>query len=149
MITEALLHLFERDLDRLEKEVLAFTDEKDLWRTTGSVTNSAGNLCMHICGNLRHFIGATLGGSGYVRDREREFAAREVPRTALIEEIANTRLAVNGTLIHLSGPDLIAPFPIAVFETEMSTASFLIHLQGHLNYHLGQINYLRRIGFPG
>jgi uncharacterized damage-inducible protein DinB len=145
MLTDALLPLFIRDLQRLSDEISSFENEQDLWRTTGTITNSAGNLCLHLCGNLQHFIGATLGGTTYVRDRDNEFQARNIARTTLLQEIEHTRSAIEGTIPNLSEQALQSDFPIKVFAEAMSTTRFLIHLQGHLNYHLGQINYLRRM----
>lgn len=145
MLSEILAPLFARDLQRLKKEIEAFPDAAGLWRVNGTITNSAGTLCLHLCGNLQHFIGAVLGGSGYVRDRDAEFAKRNVPAEELIAEIDRTQEVVAATLAKLSDADVDAPFPIKVFDKEMSTAQFLMHLQGHLNYHLGQINYLRRM----
>ena len=144
IIVTALQQLFLRDMDRLRAEIEAYEDGPTLWATPGTVTNSAGNLCLHLCGNLQHFIGAVLGGSGYVRDREHEFSARNVPRTALLSEIDRTKASIAATLGSLNTDVLDRTYPIQVFAEAMSTAQFLMHLQGHLNYHLGQINYLRR-----
>lgn len=144
MLTD-LRSLFARDLHKLCNEIDAFKAEEDIWRTTGSVTNSAGNLALHICGNLRHFIGAVLGGSAYSRDREREFAAKSIPKLELLEELKKTITAVDDTLVALDKSRLTQPFPIRVLPEETTTGYFLLHLHGHLNYHLGQVNYLRRM----
>ena len=110
-----------------------------------NVKNSAGNLCLHICGNLQHFIGATLGNSGYIRKRDAEFSRKNVPAKLLVDEIETTIKVVEKTLNELKEEDLQNTFPINVFGYEMTTGFFLVHLAGHLNYHLGQINYHRRL----
>lgn len=145
MLIEHISTLFDRDLQRLHTEIEAFPSESDLWRVSGAVTNSAGNLCLHLCGNLEHFIGGVLGGSGYVRDREHEFAAKNIPRAELLSEVGRTREALTKALGAMSDEDLGRTFPLKVFGEDMPTAYFLLHLEGHLNYHLGQVNYLRRM----
>ncbi|MBZ0206935.1 MAG: DUF1572 family protein [Flavobacteriales bacterium] len=136
--------LFTRDLRQLCNEIDAFTNEADLWRTTGTITNSAGNLCMHICGNLRYFIGALLGGGAYVRDRNREFEARNILKAALLDEVNRTMSAVDAALAGMTSGKLKEHFPVNVLPEVTTTEHVLLHLYGHLNYHLGQVNYLRR-----
>ena len=145
MLTQPLSFLFDRDLQRLRTEIEAFISEADLWRVSGAVTNSAGNLCLHLCGNLEHFIGGVLGGSGYVRDRENEFAARNIPRAELLAEVDRTRDVLAKAFAAMSDEDLGKTFPLKVFGEDMTIAYFMLHLEGHLNYHLGQVNYLRRM----
>ncbi|MBA3768934.1 MAG: DinB family protein [Blastocatellia bacterium] len=144
-LAEILRDMYERDLDKLAVEIEAFGNEKDLWLVSGAVSNSAGNLCLHICGNLLHFIAATLGESGYIRDRDSEFARKDVPREELLAEIAATRDVVARTLSNLTAEKLNENYPVEVFGHPMTTAWFLTHLATHLNYHLGQINYHRRL----
>ena len=140
-----LTKLFDRDLTRLSNELMAYQEEEDIWIIKGDITNSAGNLTLHILGNLNYFLGAVLGNTGYVRNRDKEFSEQNVPRTRLLEEIKNTNEMIKTTLSKLHIADLDKPYPIEVFEHEMKTEYFLIHLFGHLNYHLGQIHYHRRI----
>lgn len=142
---EHLSTLFDRDLQRLRTEIEVFNKEADLWEVSGSVTNSAGNLCLHLCGNLEHFIGGVLGGSGYVRDREHEFAARNIPRPMLLAGIDSTRDALAKAFSTMSDEHLDKTFPLKVLGDDMTIAYFMLHLEGHLNYHLGQVNYLRRM----
>ena len=144
MLRESLISLFERDLNKLEEEINLFIEE-DLWLTPGSIKNSPGNLCLHVCGNLKHFIGAVLGDTKYIRQREKEFSLRNVPKNDLLKNIEETKSIVLKTISDLDDNRLSNRYPINVFEAEMSTDYFLIHLSSHLNYHLGQINYLRRI----
>lgn len=143
---QSISELINRDLDRLSNEVEAYSKEENLWITEGEITNTAGNLTLHLCGNLQHFIGAVLGKTGYERNRDFEFAAKNISRTELLGSIQETKTAVRDTLQRLPESVLNYPYPLRVFNNkEMSTLFFLIHLQGHLNYHLGQINYHRRI----
>jgi hypothetical protein len=141
---QSLIHLFERDLSRLEKEVTECPDHV-LWQVSGDVKNSPGNLCLHVCGNLQHFFGSVLGNDGYVRNREFEFSATGLSRDELAKEIAAARLSVVRTLETLPPNRLHETYPIAVFGEPMTVEFFILHLSGHLNYHLGQMNYLRRV----
>ena len=145
MIQNVLIDLFERDLAKLKEEIGAYASEGDLWQTAGAIPNSAGNLCLHLAGNLRHFFGAVLSGTGYMRDRDAEFAAKFVPRAQLIEEVDAAAADVRATLEKLTEEDLSKNYPIEVFGKPMTTEFFLVHLATHLNYHLGQINYHRRL----
>lgn len=144
MIT-TLTKLYLRDLEKLKTEITSFKDEKKIWEISGNVKNSAGNLCLHLCGNLQHFIGAVLGNSGYVRNRDAEFSRKNVPVKELVDEIELTAKVVENTLNELEEEILQKTFPINVFGYEMTTGYFLTHLTTHLNYHLGQINYHRRL----
>jgi len=145
MIIKTLIELFSRDLDALKKEINTYTNSEDMWLIKGEINNSGGNLCLHLCGNLQHFIGAVLGNSGYIREREKEFSDKNISKGKLIEEIDNTKLIVLKTLNQLDINKLAAIYPINVFKREMTVEFFLIHLTTHLSYHLGQINYHRRI----
>jgi hypothetical protein len=145
MLAEILTELYERDLNKLKAEVELYADEADLWKTGGEIANSGGNLCLHLAGNLRHFFGAVLGETGYARDRDLEFASGPVPRSALLAEIDAARGDVVLTLAKLSGEDFEKTYPLDVFGHPMTTGFFLVHLATHFNYHLGQINYHRRV----
>jgi uncharacterized damage-inducible protein DinB len=141
----AIIELFERDLRKLETEILAYQKEKNLWLVSKAISNSAGNLAIHICGNLQYYIGTVLGKTGYVRNRDNEFSIKDVNREAIIEEIQNTQNVVEKILSNLTHDTLINKYPQQVLGFEMTTEYFLIHLFGHLSYHLGQINYHRRL----
>lgn len=145
MLTETLTQLFERDLKRLANEISLYKDESHIWTVQKDISNSAGNLCLHLLGNLNHFIGATLGHTGYVRHRDDEFSLKNIPRQDLLLNISNCLLIVTETLQKLPEEDLAADFPIEVFGKKDSTEYMLIHLATHLSYHLGQINYHRRL----
>ena len=143
-LTEEFKALFERDLDRLQNELNAYKDQKVLWQTHGAIANSAGNLIMHICGNLKHFIGATLDHTGYERDRAFEFEGR-TGKSELDDSIAGTKKTVMGYFERASEEEMHDPYPEQPFGYPMTKSQFFIHLYGHLNYHLGQINYHRRL----
>lgn len=145
MITEHLITLFTRDLNKLKEEINLYSDETKIWQVKENISNSAGNLCLHLCGNLQHFIGAILGESGYIRNREAEFKLKDIARTKLVDEIEATLSVVTDTLEQLSKKDLEKEYPLHVFGEPIVTEFFLLHLAGHLNYHLGQINYHRRL----
>lgn len=145
MPKETLIQLYKRDLVKLEEEVGLYAKEAELWTTTGEISNSSGNLTLHLIGNLKHFIGAVLGSSGFVRDRDKEFSNAGVSRDELVAEIDATLSMVITTLETLTDEDFAKTYPIEVFGHPMTNEFFLIHLATHLNYHLGQINYHRRL----
>ncbi|MCR4030554.1 MULTISPECIES: DinB family protein [Flavobacterium] len=145
MITESLKTLFNRDLNKLKVEIESYQNENTIWMIDKNISNSAGNLCLHLMGNINTYIGARLGNTGYVRNRPLEFSLKDVPRTELIDKIENTITMVNTVLDSLTQADLQVIYPEIVFEEEMTTGFFLIHLSTHLAYHLGQINYHRRL----
>ena len=134
-----------RDLDKLEKEITLYPNLDSLWMIRGDIKNSAGNLCLHLCGNLQHFIGSVLGASGYVRNREKEFSLKGLTAQDLVKEVIQTRESVKQALEKLDPAILEKVYPVVVFDEPMSTMYFLIHLTAHLEYHLGQINYHRRL----
>jgi uncharacterized damage-inducible protein DinB len=142
---ETLSQLFVHDLEKLKTEISSYNDEKNLWKISGEIKNSAGNLCLHICGNLQHFVGAVFGNSGYVRNRDAEFTRKNVSRMELIKELDQTIKVVKQTLDSLTETDLNSIYPSNIFGEGTTSRDFLIHLAGHLNYHLGQINYHRRL----
>lgn len=145
MLLNILSELYERDLTKLKSEIEQYSNSSDLWLIDGEIANSAGNLTLHIVGNLNHFLGGVLGGSGYVRDRDREFSDKDVPREDLVSSIDDTRTVLKATFEKLSEEDLEAEYPIQVFGEPMKTGYFLVHLATHFNYHLGQVNYHRRL----
>ena len=145
MLKQTLLEMFERDLIKLKEEINLYKDETSLWVINGEISNSAGNLCLHLTGNLNHFIGATLGNTGYVRNRESEFTLKNISRKELISQIENTTKIVIETINKIQDGDFEKKFPFEKHGKEVTTENMLIHLFGHFNYHLGQINYHRRI----
>jgi uncharacterized damage-inducible protein DinB len=140
-----LAFLFSRDLTRLGKQIEAFPNDESLWQTLPGVLNPAGNLALHIEGNLREFVGRQLGQLPYKRNRELEFSLRGMSRRELGARIAELRESIPAVIQDLSAEQLEMEYPEVVLEVATTTRQFLIHLYGHLNWHLGQIDYLRRI----
>ncbi len=145
MLKESLLEIFERDLRKLSEEINLYRDETTLWMVENSINNSAGNICLHLVGNLNHFIGAALGNSGYIRDRDSEFSLKNIPKKELIVDIEKTIVVVNKTLQSLSENDFTKDFPLEKHGKIVKTDYMLLHLLTHFNYHLGQLNYHRRL----
>ena len=145
MIIESLKSLFKRDLEKLYSEIEQYKDEKKIWYTEKSIANSAGNLCLHLVGNLNAFIGAELGKTGYIRNRPLEFSLKDVPKSVLLQQVKETISAVDESLGMVKEEQLNENYPLEVFGHKMTTGYFLIHLSGHLSYHLGQVNYHRRL----
>lgn len=145
MTTTWIAGIIARDLDALRRELGAYPDESDLWRVFPGISNSAGTLALHIAGNLQHFFGAVLGGSGYVRDREAEFRRRNVSRRELLAQVDAAAEAVRSGLAGTSDADLTRDYPIGVGGVRFATGDFLVHCAAHLTYHLGQIDYHRRL----
>jgi uncharacterized damage-inducible protein DinB len=144
-LSEPFVFLFDRDITRLEAEIKQYPDDTSLWQVSGTIANSAGNLCLHLCGNLQYYIGSVLGKTGYVRNRDFEFAARGLTKHQLLAEIETTRQVVQHTLKNLTNETLFETYPKEVLGYPMTTYFFINHLFGHFGYHLGQINYHRRI----
>ncbi|MCB0575968.1 MAG: DUF1572 family protein [Saprospiraceae bacterium] len=145
MLKEAFLTIFERDLRTLKNEIGLYRNEADLWVVKPGISNSAGNLCLHLIGNLKHFVGAVLGQTGYVREREREFSDKNVPRETLLASIDETIEVVKKALGDLPDDMFDQNFPVEKRGETVKTDFMLLHLFGHFSYHLGQINYHRRL----
>ena len=145
MLKDTLLTLFKRDLNILIAEINLYKEETNLWKVEGLITNSPGSLCLHLVGNLNHFIGTVLGDTGYVRQRELEFSLKDVPKSILVKAIKETMDMLEGTLKKLTEEDFQKDYKINLFVAPVTTEYFLVHLAMHLSYHLGQINYHRRL----
>ena len=145
MFATDLAALFTRDITRLRQELEAFPDTAALWVTGPGVTNAAGSLALHLEGNLREYIGRQIGGIDFTRDRPAEFSTRGVAKADLLTRIDAVLASIPAVIAGLSEPALATAYPEAVLGRTWSTRQFLIHLNGHLNYHLGQIDYLRRL----
>lgn len=142
---DTLKFLFDRDLNKLKEEINLYTIENNLWKTDKNISNSAGNLCLHLIGNINTYIGAEIGKTAYIRNRPLEFSSKDIPKETLVQKIEETLVIVNNALDSLTETDLKTTYPQIVFEKEMTTGFFLVHLSTHLAYHLGQINYHRRL----
>ena len=149
MITPVLIVLFEQNLSKLHEEISQYPDDSSLWVVKDGIKNSGGNLCLHLTGSLQHFIGNVLGDSGYIRNRDAEFTLKNIGKHKLLNEIDNTKVAVKDALEQTSKNELAKNYPLPLNGETVTTEFFLLHMLAHLNYHLGQINYHRRLlGFP-
>ncbi|WP_291127470.1 DUF1572 family protein [Flavobacterium sp. UBA7682] len=144
MITNTLSLLFDLNLKKLISEIELYKNEDDIWRIEKNISNSAGNLVLHIIGNLNTYIGKEIAKNNYVRNRELEFSTKNIPRKDLIESITEIRQVINKSLKTLTHKDLKREYPLLVLSEMTITEYLLVHLATHLSYHLGQINYHRR-----
>jgi hypothetical protein len=145
MLNQVLKTIFNRDLTKLRTEIASYKHETNLWKVDKDIANPAGNLCLHLVGNLNTYIGAILGNSGYIRNRDLEFSLRDVPKEELIRKIDDTINVVSRVLDTLTPEQMQREYPQLVLEEKTSTEFFLVHLATHLTYHLGQVNYHRRL----
>ncbi len=139
--------VFGRDLDALAGQIGSYPDDESVWRVGGTIKNPAATLALHATGNLEHFIGGALGGTGYVRDRDTEFSERGLPRAEILGRIVQCQERVLSTLTSLSDEEISAPYPgeEPPHLKGASTHFFLVYLASHLAWHLGQVDYHRRI----
>jgi hypothetical protein len=145
MLIETLQKLFARDLEKLKQEISLYKDESKIWVIDKNIANTAGNLCLHLVGNLNAYIGAEIGKTGYIRNRELEFSLKNISQKELIKKVEDTITVVKTSLYKLKEEDLEREYPQLVFAEKTSSGYFLVHLAVHLGYHLGQINYHRRL----
>ena len=142
---EWITTVITRELKALRREIETYPGEDDLWDIRPGITNPGGNLALHLAGNIQYFIGNVLGKNGYVRNREAEFADKDVPRAELLREIDNAIAAVAAGMGKITEADLAKPYPEAVGGVHSTMGAFLAHFATHLAYHLGQVDYHRRI----
>lgn len=144
MLASELSALYLRDIQRLIQELQAFPDTASLWKTAPGVSNAAGTLALHLEGNLREFIGRQMGKIPFERDRPLEFSARGVEQAELVARLEAVKASIPKVIASLTDAELAAPNSELYMGQPISRHQFLVHLNGHLNYHLGQIDYLRR-----
>ncbi|MDZ4707449.1 MAG: DUF1572 family protein [Saprospiraceae bacterium] len=145
MIIETLITLMTRDLHKLKGEINAYQNQDKIWIIDQGIANSAGNLCLHLIGNLNTYVGAVLGNTGYIRQRDLEFSLKDIEKTQLMKRIDETIHVVGYSLSQVDEKKLEQEYPLLVFDQKTSTEYMLIHLATHLTYHLGQVNYHRRL----
>jgi hypothetical protein len=145
MVVQELRKVFIKDLEKLKEEIGLYRSEQNLWKIEKQIANSAGNLCLHLVGNLNHFIGTTIGKTGYVRNRDEEFSLKNIPQKELVNRVANTIAMLDKVMRTVDDAELELEYPLLVLKEKTSTGYFLFHLSSHLGYHLGQINYHRRL----
>jgi hypothetical protein len=137
--------LLTRELEGFKREIQLFPDDESVWRTAPGVTNSAGNLALHVAGGLEYLVGSVLGGTGYVRNRDAEFGRRSGTRAELVEALDHAIVVVRDVLPRLPQDRLAADYPEPVLGVRFRTGLFLMHLCAHAALHLGQAGYLRRV----
>ena len=145
MLAASLAAILTRDLRALAREVEAYPDDDLPWRVPPGIANSGGNLVLHLCGNLQYLVGTQLGATGYARDRDAEFTQRGLSRQELVARIGATRAVVERALADLSEERLSEDFPVVLNGRRVRTGDLLMHLATHLAYHLGQLDYHRRL----
>lgn len=136
--------MMTRELRAVKRELDAYPDDASVWRVIPGTPNTAGTLALHLAGNIQHFFGATLARDGYVRNRDAEFARRDVPRRELIEGLDAAIASLERTFASLDPAALKRPYPEPIAKRTVNTETFLLHLASHLAYHLGQVDYHRR-----
>jgi uncharacterized damage-inducible protein DinB len=145
MLTATLKKLFLRDLAKLKTEIESYKAENNIWRTDKEISNSGGNLCLHLVGNLNAYIGVGLAKTSYIRQRDLEFSRKDIPKAELIRQIEETIQVVETGLSALTEDQMNDDFPIVIWDKPTEMGYTLVHLLTHLNYHLGQVNYHRRL----
>ena len=138
----ALIGGLENLRDEVRQVAESLTEEQ-LWRKPLEPSNSVGHLILHLTGNLNHFVGACLGNTGYVREREREFTEGNVPSKAALlagldAAVATFRRVVSG----LTPEQLAAPHPDERFGLVLNA---LTRLLTHFALHRGQMSYIVRL----
>jgi hypothetical protein len=145
MLISVVQAVLLRELAAVQRSVQAYPDDAAVWALPQGLPNAGGTIVLHLAGNLQHFVGAVLGGTGYKRDRAAEFARRDVPRAELLAELASTIDAVRSTLPTMREDSLAWSYPEKIGGQELPTGVVLMHLATHLAYHLGQLDYHRRV----
>jgi len=145
MFNESLIPVYESDLEKVIREIELYENEEDLWKVDERIPNSGGNLALHIIGNINHYFGAVLGGTGYARERDQEFSSKNASQAEIIESLEKTIVVLKDTLNNLSDEDFEKDYPEDFGGGTQKTEEVAIYMLSHLNYHLGQINYHRRL----
>ena len=145
MIKEILINAYTNDLQRVIGEIEKYKSDDDLWLTSENIPNSGGNLALHLIGNIKHFFGSVLGETGYIRERDLEFSAENIPRADIISALNEASEVLKTSLSNLSDEDFYADYPEEIFGGVQKTPAVAVYMLNHLNYHLGQINYHRRL----
>jgi len=137
---ELAARYLEECLDKVRLAVERLDAEQIWWRPAPG-TNSAGNLILHLCGNLSLWILSGVGGRPYERDRSGEFAAdRSHGRSELLGRLEEVVVACRGVLGALAPEDLERPAAIQGYTTDVLGAVF--HAVEHMSYHTGQIVWI-------
>lgn len=145
MKTKELSNLFEKGFEGLKHEIALYRKEEDLWITCCNVNNSAGNLAIHICGSINHFVNHGIGNTPYKRDRNVEFSQKDLSQKQILQTIEKTKANTLKTIKNINPKKLEENFPLESPFGEISSSAAIVILLGHLQYHLGQISYHRRL----
>ena len=145
MLANTLNLLFQREINKLIVELNAYKTESNIWEISTGISNSAGNLTLHLIGNLNTYFGKNIGHTGYVRDRPAEFSLKNIAREQLIADLENTMAMLDKVFTNFDNSVLETTYPEKVFDYDLTHEQFFVHLLGHFNYHLGQVNYHRRL----
>jgi len=136
---------FRENLQSLHNEINSFEHEEDLWEIKGTIKNPPANIAMHMCGNLKHYIGHGIGNNGYIRNRDLEFSIKGLSKEQILNEINSTIEALDAVFEKLTYDDLLKNYEHDYYGENKKIAFVLSILSQHLGYHLGQINYYRRL----
>ncbi|MEP6506817.1 MAG: DUF1572 family protein [Gemmatimonadales bacterium] len=147
LIRDSLKMMLQRELRSTEQSIASYPDDESLWIVKPGISNSGGNLALHMAGNLRHFIGGVLGKSGYTRDRDAEFGNKSMTRDEIRAVLESSITEIGDTLDNMDASQFSEDFPIPIgqSQTVARTSDMLVHLAAHLGYHLGQLDYHRRL----
>lgn len=141
----SIIQLYNRELDRLASEIENYQHETSLWKVAENISNCGGNLCLHLIGNLHHFIGRQIGNTDYIRKRDEEFSTKDIPKTTLLSEIENVKQTVMTALNNLPKEKFQENYALEINGKTVTNEFMVLHLFWHLSYHVGQINYHRRL----
>jgi len=145
MLVQELRKVFIKDLEKLKEEISLYRSEQNLWKIEKQIANSAGNICLHLVGNLNTYFGAVIGKTGYIRNRDQEFSLKNIPQKELVHMVEATITMLDKVMKSMTDDELKEEYPMLVLKEKTTSGYFLFHLSSHLGYHLGQINYHRRL----
>ena len=145
MMKENLKHLYVADVQKVIAEVEQYKSDEDFWSVSDGISNSGGTLTLHLIGNLKHYIGAVLGSTGYRRERDNEFSDRGVSREEILVQLRSVIEMLEETFNKVSDEDLQKDYPEELGDKPQKTVAVVVYMLTHLNFHLGQINYHRRL----
>lgn len=147
LIGDEFSRYFEHMATRVERAVRSVPADS-LWKKPFPFGNSVGHLVLHLTGNLNHYIGATIAGSGYVREREKEFTSPEHPPVEeLLSRFHEAVAMVIRTLHSQDGEGFKVPVEHNV-PIHSRLGLFLV-CAAHMNNHIGQMSYLVAALAPG
>ncbi len=139
LVAETRRRLFEENVPRI-KQCLGELSEAEIWFRPNENSNSVGNLVLHLCGNVRQWILAGLGGRADTRRRQQEFDERGPIATAeLLQRLDDTMTEVAQVLDELTAEKILQVVEVQGFKE--TGLSILVHVVEHFSYHTGQMTY--------